>query len=191
MKAPGPGPGGDGLLLAELAGLDERLRERGAAWEELVRRLDGLRREVAVAGAQLQRSRSRALGQAPPADDGAGEPRLPAPDRDVERPTRLTREFEAALRETEERRLALHAEMEDLRHRRRSLVERLPAALARAWRSLVAASRVPAVAAVANGTCGGCRSPLPEATIDALGDGGVAECPGCERLLVAVTNARS
>jgi len=93
---------GDGLLLAELAGLDELLRERGGAWKELVGRL---------------------------------------------------------------------------------LLQRLPASVSLAYQSLVDAGRLPAIAAVAKGVCGGCESPLTEPVIEALSRGAVAVCARCERLL--------
>ena len=175
-------PSGDGVLLAELAGLDELLRERGAAWKDFVRRLDTLRREIAVTSAQVQRSRSLAARRAS-RDGDAEEARLSAPDRDEARATRLTQEFEAALQETEERRVGLHAEMDDLRRRRQALLRRLPVPLSRAYQSLADAGRVPAVAAVTDGVCGGCASPLPESVVEALSCGAVAVCARCDRLL--------
>jgi len=176
-------PSGDGFLLAELATLDELLRKRNAAWKELVRRLDALRREIAVTNAQVQRSRSLAARRASRDGDDDQGARPSAPARDEARATRLTQEFEAALRETEERRVALHAEMDDLRRRRLAQLRRLPAAISRAYQSLVDAGRLPAIAAVAKGACGGCESPLPQSVIEALSHGAVAVCARCERLL--------
>lgn len=176
-------PSGEGLLLAELASLDESLRERGSAWKELARRLDALRREIAVTNAQVQRSRSLAACKASRDDDTDQGARPSAPNRDDARATRLTQEFEAALRGTEERRVALHAEMDDLRRRRQALLQRLLAPLSRAYQSLTDAGRRPAIAAAAKGTCGGCESPLPGSAIEALGHGAVVVCARCERLL--------
>lgn len=182
-RTTGHHPSGDGLLLAELADFDELLRERGAAWKELVRRLDALRREIAVTSAQVQRSRSLAARKASRDGDADQEARPAAPTRDEARATQLTREFEAALRETEKRRVSLHSEMENLRRRRQALLGRLPAALSRAYRLLADAGRGPAVAAVADGVCGGCESSLPESVIEALSHGAGAVCARCERLL--------
>ena len=182
-RTAGHQPSGDGILLAELAGLDELLRERGDAWKELVRRLDALRREIAVTSARAQRSRSVAAGRASRGGEAYEEAKPSAPTRDEARAARLTQEFEAALRETEERRVALHAEMEDLRRRRQTLIGRLPASIARAYQSLADGGRTPAVASVVNGACGACQAPLPEFVIEALGQGAVVACAGCERLL--------
>ena len=93
------------------------------------------------------------------------------------------KDFEAALRETEERRLAFHAEMEGLRRRRKALLRCLPASISRAYQALADASRVPAIAAVANGACGSCEAPLPEFVIGALSQGAVVACARCGRLL--------
>lgn len=182
-RTAGDHPSGDGLLLAELAGLDESLRERGAAWKELVRRLDALRREVAVTRAQVQRSRSLAARKASRDSDADQEAGPSASTRDQSRATRLTQEFEAAQREAEERRVALHAEMDDLRRCREPLLRRLPAPLSRAYQSLTDAGRRPAIAAAAKGTCGGCEFPLPGSAIEALGHGAAVVCARCERLL--------
>lgn len=171
----------DGVLLGHLAECDESLRERGAAWKDLARRLDGLRREIAVTSAEAQRSRSLAARKA--SRDGEGDAGPSGPTREEVRATRLTQEFEAALRRTEERRVELHAEMDDIRRRRQSLLGRLPAPLSRAYQSLAGAGRLPAVAAVAKGACGACGSPLPESVIEALSHGAVAVCTRCERLL--------
>jgi len=182
-RTAGHHPSGDGPLLAELAGLDELLRERGAAWKELVGRLDALRREIAITSAPVQRSRSLAARKKPQDDDADQEARPSAPTPDEARATRLKQEFEAALRETEERRVALHGEMDDLRRHRQALLGRLPAPLSLAYQSLADAGRLPAIAAVAKGTCGGCESPLSESVIEALSHGAVAVCARCERLL--------
>ena len=182
-RTTGHHPSGDGLLLAQLAQLDESLRERDAAWKELVRRLDALRREIAVTGAQVQRSRSVAARKASRDSETDQEVRSSVSTRDQARVTRLTQEFEAAQREAEERRVALHAEMDDLRRRRQALVRRLPAPLSRAYQALTDAGRRPAIAAAAKGACGGCESPLPGSAIEGLGHGAVAVCACCERLL--------
>lgn len=172
----------DGLLLVELAGIDELLRDRAAAWKELVRRLEGLRQEIAVASAQVQRSRSL-VRQKPRDDDADQGARLSAPARDEARAGRLTLEFEAALRDTEQRRVGLHAEMDDLRRRRAARLRQLPASISRAYRSLTDGGRTPAIAAVAKGACIGCGAPLPDVVIEALGQGAVVACARCQRLL--------
>jgi len=182
-RAAGHHPSGDGLLLAELAGIDELLRERDAVWKDLVHRLDGLRREIAVASAKVQRSRSLAARNTPRDDDADQDTSPPGPTRDEVRATRLTQEFEATLRETEQRRVALHAEMDDLRRRRQALLRRLPASISRAYQSLTDAGRTPVIAVVANGACSGCEAPLPEFVIEALSQGAVVACACCERLL--------
>ena len=116
------------------------------------------------------------------ADQGA---RTAGLTRDDARATRLTGEFEAALRETDKRRVSFHAEMEDLRSRRQALLRRLPTPIARAYQSLAAAGRTPAVASVSDGACGGCGSSLPESVVEALRHRAVAVCAVCDRLLVA------
>lgn len=186
------GPGGcperdrasaDGRLLADLAEIDELALERVAEWKRLAQRLDVLRRRIATTSAQIQRSRSLAV-HTPSRDEDADEVARPsAPTRDEDRGVRLMQEFEATLRETEERRVAFHAQMDNLRRRRQALLQRLPAALSRLYQSLADAGRVPAIAAVAKGTCGGCESPLTEPVIEALSNGAVAACARCERLL--------
>jgi len=178
----GPGTNADGRLLAALALLDELVQEREAAWKGLVGRLDGLRQEIAVASAQAQRSRPLAARKAGRSDD-VDQARPSTPPRDEARAPRLMQEFEAALRETEKRRLTLHAEMDDLRRRGQDLLRRLPTPLSRAYRSLADAGRLPAIAAVARGACGGCDSPLPESVIEDLSRGAAAVCGRCERLL--------
>lgn len=187
-RAGGPDPSGDGLL-AELARLDELLQERGAAWKELVRRLDALRREIVVTSTQVQRSRSLAAREASLLDGDADQEARPLPpSRDEARATGLKQEFEVVLREAEERRVALHAEMDDLRRHRQALLKRLPAPLSLAYQSLADTGRVPAIAAVAKGACGGCGSPLTESVIDTLRHGAVAVCARCERLLQLARN---
>lgn len=172
----------DGHLLANLAGIDELVLERDAEWKGLAQRLDALRREIAVTSAQLQRSRSLAARKASRDDDGGQGARSPAPTREEERAPQLMLEFEATLRETEVRRVAFHAEMEDLRRRRQALLKRLPASVSWAYQSL-AAARLPVIAAAVKGACGGCESPLPESAIEALTDGAAAACAYCDRLL--------
>ena len=135
-RTPGRHAGGDAILLADLADLDASLRQRGAAWKELVRRLDALRREIAVKSAQTERTRVLAARKASRDGGGDGEAKPPGLSGDEARAARLTQEFETALRQTEERRVALHAEMEDLRCRRHALIGRLPAPIGRAYQSL-------------------------------------------------------
>jgi predicted nucleic acid-binding Zn-ribbon protein len=174
--------GADGPLLVELAGLDESTRERAAAWKDLVHRLDALRREIVVASAQSQRSRSRAERRKPP-DDAADQGSTPAARaRNEGRAASLTKEFEAALRDTERRRAALHAEMQELQRRREAILRQLPVPVSRAYRSLLARG-APAIAVVANGACGGCETALPASVVDVMRHGGVAACAHCERLL--------
>jgi predicted nucleic acid-binding Zn-ribbon protein len=170
-----------GGLLAELATLDEQMSERDAAWRQLVRRLDTLRREIAVAGTQVQSSRALAAREATRADDHEIKPA--APPREEARFARLTEDLDAALRATEEGRVALHAQMDALRGRRQDLLRRLPVPLARAYQSLADAGCKPAIAGIANGVCGGCEAPLPEVVVEALGQGAVVVCARCERLL--------
>jgi len=174
---------GDGLLLAELADLDELLRERGDAWKEFVRRLDVLRREIDVTSAKVESSRSLAVRKGSRGGVAHHAARASARDPTPARASRLTQEFEAALRETEKRRVALHAEMDDLRRRRQVLLQRLPEPLSRAYQSLADAGCLPAIAPVTKGVCGGCEFPLPESVIEALSHGAVAVCAHCERLL--------
>lgn len=90
---------------------------------------------------------------------------------------------EAALRETEQRRVALHAEMDDLRRRGSALLRRLPASISRVYQSLTERGCTPAAVAVVNGACDGCGSPLPEFVVEALSQGAVLACARCERLL--------
>jgi hypothetical protein len=174
----------DGRVLADLAEIDERLREREAGWKGLVQRLDGLRREIAVLRAQVQRSRSFATRGGQREDDGhQGEKPSPAPDRHEARSARLMQEFETALRETEARRVALHAEMDGLRRRRQALLASLSASIADVYQSLADTGHVPAVAVVANGVCSGCGSPIPASVAEALSQDAVTACARCERLL--------
>lgn len=183
-------PSGDGALLAELADLDFSLQERGVAWHELARRLDALRREIVVTSTQAQRSRSLAARRALRDQDGGQEAPPPAPTRDAASAARLTHEFEAALRETEERRVALHAEMEALRRRRQDLLARLPAPISQAYKGLTDAGRTPAVATVLSGACGGCQAPLPASVVEILDQGAVVACARCERLLLPLGGAK-
>jgi hypothetical protein len=173
----------DGLLLTELADLDELLRERGAVWNDLVRCVDGFRQEIDVASAQARRSRSLAARRTLWRDDAGQQVGPSGPTGDEARAVWLTHEFEAALRETEQRRVALHAEMDDLRRHGRALLGRLPASVSRAYLSLTERGCTPAVVAVANGACEGCEAPLPELVVEALSQGAVVVCARCERLL--------
>jgi len=166
-------------ILADLVSLDERLRERDAAWSALVLRLGALRREIAVTATRAARRRPPAA----PSDEG-GPPEAAEPTPLQARVPVLMQEFEAALRDTEAQRVALHVEREELRSRRQGLLDRLPAALAFTYRSLVDAGRLPAVAVVASGACASCGSPLPPAVAEALVRDAVAVCAGCERLLL-------
>jgi hypothetical protein len=109
-----------------LAEVEVRLSERDDVWKGLVRRLDALRREVAVANAQAQKSRSLAAHDTPKYDDAGQEGRTAGPTPDEARAVRLTQEFEASLLETEQQRVRLHDEMDDLRRRRQALLERRP-----------------------------------------------------------------
>ena len=85
--------------------------------------------------------------------------------------------------DTEQRRLALHAEMDDLRRRQEAILRLLPVAISRAYQSLLDGGPAPAIAVVANGACGGCEAPLPEFVIEALSEGDVMACARRERLL--------
>lgn len=176
-------PAADGRLLADLAEIDELALERDADWKRRAQRRDALRREIAVTSAQIQRSRSLAAHMPSRDEEDVEAARPSAPTRDEDRAARLMQEFEAALRQTEERRVAFHAEMDDLRRRRQALLQRLPASVSRAYQSLAEAGRLPVIAAVAKGACGCCESPLPESVIEALSQGAVAACARCERLL--------
>lgn len=174
---------GTGFLLTQLAGLDTLLGEHGAVWKELVQRLDTLRREIALTSLEDRRTRSRAARK--PLRDHSADPdaRPSQPGLDEVRARQLTQEFEVALRETEERRVALHAQMHDLRRRRQAVLQRLPAPLSRTYQSLADSGRLPAIAPVAKGACGGCHAPLAESVRQALSHGAVAVCARCERLL--------
>jgi predicted nucleic acid-binding Zn-ribbon protein len=176
-------PNADGGLLADLAELDELALERAAGWKRLAQRRDALRREIAVTSAQIQRSRSLAAHMPSGDEENVEAARPSALTRDEIRAARLMREFEAALRKIEERRVAFHAEMDDLRRRRQALLQRLSTSVSRAYQSLADAGRLPAIAAVAKGACGGCESPLPESVIGALSHGAAAVCARCDRLL--------
>lgn len=172
----------DGRLLANLAGIDELVLERDVEWKGLAQHLDALRREIAVTSARLQRSRSLAARK-PSRDDDGGQGRSPAPTREEERAPQLMLKFEARLRETEVRRIAFQAEMDDLRRRRQALLQRLPASVSGAYQSLAAEGRLPVIAPAVKGACGGCESPLPDSIIEALSHGAAAACAHCERLL--------
>jgi predicted nucleic acid-binding Zn-ribbon protein len=176
-------PNADGRLLADLAEIDKLAFERDAGWKRLAQRRDALRREVALTGAQIQRSRSLAEHMPSQDEEDVEAARPSALTRDEDRASRLMQEFEAVLRQTEERRVAFHSEMDDLRRRRQALLQRLSASVSRAYRSLADAGRLPAIAAVVKGACGGCESPLPESVIEALSHGAAAVCARCDRLL--------
>jgi predicted nucleic acid-binding Zn-ribbon protein len=177
----------DGSLVAEIAGLDGLQRERDAAWRVLVRRLDALRREVAMA--EVREIRARAAPAAP-GDEGDDSRRRTGPGPEEARVSRLTREFEAALKETEARRIAFHKETSDLRRRRDAALARLSAPLARAYRSLLDAGCDPAIVAVTEGACGVCQSSPPSSDTEALRQGAVAVCAVCERLLYLPRDGR-
>lgn len=181
-RRPPSDPRSDGRLLADVAGLDQLVREREAVWKGLAQALDAVRRQVTLAGVEAQKSRSRGSHQAAQGG-GPGQARPPAPTGDEVSARNLMRQFETTQRETEERRVALHAEMEELRQRRQALLRRLPAPVSRAYRSLADAGRVPAIAAVAEATCSGCQSPVPASVTELLTHGAVTACARCERLL--------
>jgi len=81
-------------------------------------------------------------------------------------------------------------EMEDLRRRRQALLRSLPAPISSAYQSLADAGRMPAIADVTGGVCGGCGSPLPQFVIETLSHGAVAVCARCQRLLRASGSGR-
>jgi predicted nucleic acid-binding Zn-ribbon protein len=168
-------------LLAELADLDKALRECETAWTGVVQRLEALRRELAVARLRVQRSHPSARKAS--RNHTEPEPRPTPRAGDETAPIRLMQGFELALGETEIRRAALHAAMDGIRDRKQALLERLPVAIARAYHVAADGGRVPAIASIESGTCGGCESPLPDSIIDALRHGAVAACARCERVL--------
>ncbi len=43
--------------------------------------------------------------------------------------------------------------------------------------------RTPAIAAVVNAACGGCKAPLPEFVIEGLNGGAAVVCARCRRVL--------
>ena len=176
------GSSGDGLLLGRLAHIDAALRQRGDAWHELAKHLGGLRREIEVTNAQVQTGRSIATRKRSRLGKAVQEP-SPMEDPVEDRSVGLIQHFEAALRETEERRLALHGEMLDLRRRRLSLLGALPIPLSHSYQSLIDRGRLPAIALVDKGACGGCESQLPQSLIEELGRGEVPACIRCGRLL--------
>lgn len=173
----------DGHLLASLAGIDELVLRRDAEWKGLAQHIDALRREIAATAARLERSRSLAARKASWDDDGGQGAGSPTPTQEEESAPRLMLAFEATLRDTEVRRIAFRAEMDGLRLRRQAVLQRLPASVSRAYRSLAAAGRLPAIAPAVKGACGGCKFPLPESVIDTLNHGAAVACAHCERLL--------
>jgi len=183
VRMPGQPMSDEGLVLSSLAGIDEAVLVRNAEWKGLAQHLDALRREIAVTSAQVQRSRSIAARK-PSRDDHDGDgANSSGPSGEEERASQLMLEFESALRDAEERRVSFHAEMGELRRRRGALLQRLPAAVSLAYRSLAEAGRVPVIAEVIKGACGGCESSLPESAMEVLKHGAVVACARCERLL--------
>ncbi len=183
-------PAGDGRAVAALAEIDSRLRERETAWKVVVRQLDTRRRELAVIAARLQRMRSLAARQSRGESEVSGGRKRPDLAQDEEaRHARLLQEFEAGLKETETRRVALHDETERLRHRKEAALRRLSAPLRFAYEAAFQAGRVPAITIVAGGLCSGCGSRLPSLVVEAVRRGAVVVCRGCERLL-CLTEAR-
>ncbi len=183
-------PAGDGRAVAALAEIDSRLRERETAWKVVVRQLDASRRELAVIAARLQRTRSLAARQSRGESDAPGGPKRPdlAPGEEAHH-ARLLQEFEAGLKETETRRVALHDETERLRDRKQAALRRLSAPLRSAYEAALQAGRVPAIEIVEGGLCSGCAARLPSLVVEAVGRGAVVVCRGCERLL-CLTEAR-
>jgi len=183
-------PAGDGRAVAALAEIDSRLRERETAWKVVVRQLDASRRELAVIAARLQRTRSLAARHSRGESDAPGGPKRPDLAQGEEaHHARLLQEFEAGLKETETRRVALHDETERLRDRKQAALRQLSAPLRSAYEAALQAGRVPAIAIVAGGLCSGCAARLPSLVVEAVGRGAVVVCRGCERLL-CLTEAR-
>jgi hypothetical protein len=164
--------------------VDDLLGQCEAAWREIAQRLEGLRRQIEVAGAQMQRRRSLAArrkpGDEPPSEDPA---RSAATQADEASSQSLVHGYEDALRESEVRRATLRAEMAALRRRREAALRSIPSPLARAYESLIENGCRPAVAAVTSGVCSACGSAVAASAGAGPQRGWVAACPTCERLL--------
>jgi hypothetical protein len=163
--------------------MDELLGQCETSWKEIARHLDSLRRQIAVVGAQMQRSRSLAALKKPE-DEPPLEPAPRVEDHAEDtRPQGLVQEYEASLREGHVRRDALRAEMAALRRRREAAFRRLPVPLARAYESLVDGGVLPAIATVADGVCSACGSAVPAPLNTDFAEGRVGVCSACDRLL--------
>ena len=177
-------PGGEGVrLLAEVAETDERLLELSSEWKDLARTLEALRREIVVTSAQALRSRTRAANEGRERDGDLQETGAAVTMPSDDSAPRLMVEFVVALRKTEERRVGLHAAMDALRTRRQALLDRLPASVSRACRSIADMGLVPVVSPVARGACGVCNAPLSEVVLATLSHDAWAVCARCDRLL--------
>ncbi len=180
---PHASPPRDGRVLAALAEIDSRLRELDDAWTNVAQGLEASRRELAVAAVQLQRARALAARR-PRVGDESDEPKAPAfAPSDEAHHVRLFEQFEADLKQVEARRLAVHAETQSLRQRRQAALRQLSAGLRSAYDAALRAGRVPVITTMTGGVCDACASRLPPPVVDAVRNGAVVVCRGCERLL--------
>ncbi len=174
----------DSRILTIVGDLDLHLRDQEGAWKSVVASLDTARCQLAVATAQLQRTRSLTVqplhrkDEDPVARDG---PALLYGEE--ERRARLLRHFEAALSEAEARRGALHEETERLKNRRQAALLHVSGPVRVAYEAAVRAGRVPAVTTARDGLCCVCRTRLPSEVVEAVVRGAVVVCRGCDRLL--------
>ena len=174
----------DSRVLTILGDLDVHLRDQEDAWKAVVGKLDAARRDLAVATAQLQRTRSLAVRRSHRnEDDSLARDGTALAYAEEERQARLLRQFEAALKEAEARRDALHEETERLRNRRQAALLHLSAPVRVAYEAALRAGRVPAVTTARDGLCSVCRARLPSEVVEAVVRGAVVICRGCERLL--------
>jgi predicted nucleic acid-binding Zn-ribbon protein len=171
-------------VLTILGDLDLHLRDQEGEWKSVVAKLSAARRELAMATAQLQTTRSLAVREPHLKDeDSVTRERATLAYGREERHARLLRQFEAALREAEARRGALHEETERLKNRRQAALLHLSAPVRVAYEAASRAGRVPAVTPAVDGLCRVCRARLPSEVVEAVVHGAVVSCPGCERLL--------
>jgi hypothetical protein len=174
----------DSRVLTILGDLDLHLRDQEDAWKSVVGKLDAARRELAVATAQLERTRSLAVRPSHRDDDESLARDGPAPVYgEEERHARLLQRFEAALKEAEARRGALHEETERLRNRKQAALLHLSTPVRVAYEAALRAGRVPAVTTALDGLCCVCRARLPSGVVEAAVRGAVVVCRGCDRLL--------
>ena len=174
----------DSRVLTILGDLDLHLRDQEGEWKSVVAKLSAARRELAMATAELQKTRALAVQQSRGKDeDSVAWDRLALAYGEEERHARLLRQFEAALKEAEARRGALHEETERLKNRRQAALLHLSAPIRVAYEAASRAGRVPAFTTAVDGLCCVCRARLPSEVVEAVVRGAVVVCRGCERVL--------